>query len=299
MIHPHPSVRALLDADGGTDPVAAIRRRARALVAKALAMGWEGPPFDMTELASLQGLKVKTSTAFADDQDACVIPGQVLLNARKHPVRRRYSIAHEIGHTLFPDYEDEVRRAGRLWRRDGDDSEFERLCQVAGAELLLPLDAFLDAVVRHGISLLGALSLAKLFDASIEATLRRLVETAEAPLVALLLRPVDPETGAWLDVRGAEGHSPYIPLGVSLFSTSGVCGPLRIVTGTRPPKGSAADRAWKRAALARGTVVTEYTSGERWTHAGVSGAWYGEAMTLPKGAAVPHEVMCLLRRIDS
>ena len=261
-------------------------------------MTWDGPPFDMTELASLRGLKVATSTEFADDQDACVVPGQVLLNARKHRVRQRYSIAHEVGHTLFPDYEAKVRREGRLWRRDGDDSEFERLCQVAGAELLLPLDAFLDAVGRHGISLSGALALAKLFDASLEATVRRMVETADTPLVALFLRPRDPETGVWLDVRGAEGHSPFLPLGVSLACASEACGPLQIPVGTCPPKGAAADRAWKRVALARGAVVPEYSTREHWTHAGIDGNWSGEAMTLPKRAAVPHEVLSLLRRSE-
>lgn len=261
-------------------------------------MGWEGPPFSMNELASVRGLKVATSFEFADDQDACVMPGQVLLNARKHRVRQRYSVAHEVGHTLFPDYETAVRRAGRLWRRDGDDSEFEQLCQVAGAELLLPLGAFLDAVGRHGLGLAGVLTVAELFDSSIEASARRLVETAEEPLVALFLRPQDSETRSWADVRGAEGHSPFMPLAVSLCCASNACGPLHVPTGTRPPKGGAADRAWKRVSLARGAVVPEYSTAERWIHAGVVGEWAGEAMTLPKGTAVPHEVLCLLRPVQ-
>ena len=266
-------------------------------MAEVLAMGWEGPPFDMNELASFRGLKVATSYELADDQDACVMPSRVLLNARKHRVRQRYSVAHEVGHTLFPDYEDAVRRAGRLWRRDSDDSEFEHLCQVAGAELLLPLGALVDAVARHGLCLAGVLAVAGLFEASIEASARRLVETAEEPLVALFLRPQDPATRSWVDVRGAEGHSPFMALGVSLCCASDACGPLRIPVGARPPKGGAADRAWKRVSLARGAIVPEYSTDERWTHVGVEGTWAGQALTLPKGIAVPHEVLCLLRPV--
>lgn len=259
-------------------------------------MGWEGPPFDMTELASLRGLQVATSTGFADDQDACVTPGHVLVNGRKHRVRQRYSIAHELGHTLFPDYEEQLRRAGRLWRRAGEDSELERLCQVAAAEFLLPLEAFQAAAASRGRTLRGALGLAADFDASLEATVRRVVETTDQPMVAVFLRPMDAVTGAWLDVTGSDGHNPYTPIGVSLACANDACGGLRIATGTPPPRQGAADRAWKRVVLARGAVVIEHCAEESWAHVGIGGTWSSEAVTLPKGAAAPHEVLCLLRR---
>lgn len=259
-------------------------------------MGWEGPPFDMTELASLRGLQVATSTGFADDQDACVMPRRVLVNARKHRVRQRYSVAHEVGHTLFPDYEEELRRAGRLWRREGDDSEFERLCQVAGAEFLLPLDAFQTAAASRSRTLRGVLGLAGDFDASLEATARRAVETTDEPMVAIFLRPMDAASGAWLDVGRSDGHSPYTPIGVSLACANDACGDLRITKGTPPARRGAADRAWRRVVLARGAVVIERCAEESWAHAGVAGTWSSEAVTLPKGAAVPHEVLCLLRQ---
>ena len=299
MSHPHPSVRALLEADGGADPVDAIRGRARALVTSAMDIGWEGPPFDVNELASLRGLRVSTTTRFADDQDACVMPGQVLVNARKHRVRQRYSVAHEVIHTLFPDYEAELRRAGRLWRREGDESEFERLCQVGAAELLFPFDAFRSAMAAHGCGLAGALALAGDFDASIEATTRRVVELANAPMAAVFLRPKNAVTGEWLDVDASDGHNPHAPLGVSLICTNEACGPLGVARGGPPPRRSAAERAWKRVALARGSVVIERRAAESWTHVGVEGTWDAEAVTLPKGMATPHEVLCLLRPADT
>lgn len=294
--HSHPSIRALLDAEGGDDPFAAMRRRARSLVADALSLGWEGPPFNVTELASLRGLKVGLSSGLRADQDACVMPGQILVNARKHRVRQRYSIAHEVAHTLFPDYEDEVRRVGRLWRREGDDSAFERLCQAGGAELLMPLDAFNAAAEQRGRTLAGVLALAEDFDASLEAAVRRTVQTATEAMAAVFLRPRDAATGGWLEVERAEGHSPYAPLGVSLVYANAACGRFDLPWRSPPPRGGAADRAWKRVALARGTIVIERRNGESWTYLGIHGAWDSEAMTLPKAAAIPHEVLCLLGR---
>src|SRR5581483_2484266 len=106
----HPSVVALLQSSAEKDPAEAIRVRARELVSYARSLGWEGPPFSMLELASLRQLKVDEEAELKGDQDACVVPGRVLLNRRKPSVRQRYSLAHEIVHTLFPDYEQEVHR---------------------------------------------------------------------------------------------------------------------------------------------------------------------------------------------
>lgn len=293
MASRHPSVEALLAVEGCDDPFVAIRRRARALVARALDIGWEGPPFDMTVLASLRGLNVSTASSFTDDQDACVMLGQVLVNARKPPVRQRYSIAHEVGHTLFPNYEEELKRLGRLWRREGDDTEFERLCQAAGAEFLMPLDVFLARLRVAGEGLDGVLRLAREFEASIEAAARRRVETSDEPMAAVFLRPRNPVTGEWERMDSGKGYTPYAPLGVSLVCSNAAGSCFRTATGALPPIGGAADRAWKRVALDRGRV--QQRGDESWAHAGVPGAWSSEALTLPKGSAAPHEVLCMVR----
>ncbi len=91
----HPSVRALIEASGVANASGeeAIRIAARALADRALAMGWEGPPFDMDVLASILGLHVERSYDFTDDQDACVMVRRVLVNGRKPRVRQRSSVA--------------------------------------------------------------------------------------------------------------------------------------------------------------------------------------------------------------
>lgn len=294
----HASIRALLDVDGSHDPEHAIRVRARALVAAVRDLGgWDGPPFSVEDLASFCGLDVRLSHDLADDQDACVTPGLVLVNARKPLVRRRYSVAHEIGHTLFPDYHDALSKAGRLWRRADDESQFERLCQAAASEILMPADAFRAALERRGLSVVGLIDAATEFEASTEAAARRIAEVADSPVAAILLRPLG-ESGAWLDVRGATGHSPFSPIGVSFACASTRCGAAAFAIRSRPPRGSAADRAWKRAAQARGRIVIQRTAAESWECAGVTGTWSGEALTLPKTWAAPHQVLCLLHRVD-
>jgi hypothetical protein len=295
----HPSVRALLNDHGGTDAVAAIRSRARALVAKATALGWEGPPFDVGELASLCGLTVSYDAELHADQDACVMPGLILLNPAKPRVRQRYSLAHEVGHTLFPDYSAELKRAGRLWRRDGDESEFEQLCQVAGAELLMPLGPFRHAVELEGHDLASVLRLADVFDASLEAIARRLVETETTQAIGLLIKPIDRTTGEWIVVDPGTNHTPYASLAVFSSWTSDACNGLRIDRGTAPPKNGAVDRAWKRVILSKGRVLIEHRAPEDWGHAGVTGAWDAEALTVPKAAGVPREVLALMRPITA
>ena len=292
----HPSVVALLAAQQATDPADAIRGRARQLVAEATALGWSGPPFDLSQLASLRRLKVTVSNDLADDQDACVMPGHILLNSRKAGVRRRYSLAHEIAHTLFPDYEAEVRRAGRLWRRDGDDSQVEWLCQVAASELLFPLDAFRSAISAAGLTLLGVMETATSFDASMEAAIRRTVETATDPVAGFIVRPIDANSGEWLTVSSRDDYSPYQPLAVAMVCCNDASAMLRLARGAAPPKNGAAERAWKSANIARRQPEIRSVRRESWVHIGASEAWDTEAITLPRGNAVPREILCFARR---
>ena len=290
----HPSIQALLAAEGGDDPLVAIQRRARKFVTKAMKLGWIGPPFDLRKLARMRGYSVETSTQFDEDHDACILPGRILVNARRSPVRQRYSVAHEMIHTLFPDYKQKLKREGRLWRRQADDSELEQLCQTAAAEVLMPYAPFQERAETYGRDMEGLLRLAKDFDSSVEATARRLVGTANESMVALFLRPVD-VTGAWLNVEDADQHDAHAPIIVSRVCASSACVDFDAVSGTAPPARGSAERAWKRAALAHGAIKIESSAEESWEHSGVPGHWMSESITLPKGNAVPREVLCLLR----
>ncbi len=175
----------------------------------------------------------------------------------------------------------------------------ERLCQTGAAELLLPFAAFMPQLAQLGISLETVVSLADLFNASIETTVRRVVEVSSEPLVMLMVRPkVDPPlTGAYIGANDCV-HDPRAELVVAYASAGEACSAIRIATGTKLPPRSSAERAWKRVSLAGKSVVIERAV-EDWADIGELGICFCEAMTLPKASTTPSEIVCLMRLGES
>jgi IrrE N-terminal-like domain len=87
---------------GAEDPETEILERAQRMVLEAVELGWAGPPFDPFELARLRGLEIMPRE---DLYDARVLSAGSRLRIEYNPARprarQRYSIAHEIAHTLF------------------------------------------------------------------------------------------------------------------------------------------------------------------------------------------------------
>lgn len=295
----HPSVLALLAADGTTtDPAVAIRRRARALVEEVRAeFGFEGPPFDARTLASIRGFKVThTAEGFRNDQDACIGPGFIAVNSTKPAVRQRYSVAHEVIHTLFPDYEEELRRAGVLWRAENDDSDVERLCQIGAAELVMPAFAFAPSLERLGLSLSTILSLRAEYDVSLEASARRVADLTPLKAMVLFLRPILgglPSKAVFAPLRTGE-YWPHRPLGVSVACASEAWSGVALEVGTLVPKESVAVKAWKRAGYPKASA-RRYASEEMWPFLPNGAICQCEATVLPPGSTAPNEVLCLLQ----
>src|SRR2546426_5403101 len=98
---------------GGSDPVALVTSRAREIVMEAIQNGWNGPPFDPFRLAEILGISV---VAREDVLDARVVPKGskpfIEFNPNRPRRRVRFSVAHEIAHTLFPDYQQVIRNRG-------------------------------------------------------------------------------------------------------------------------------------------------------------------------------------------
>ena len=92
----------------GQDPVAVIEGKARELVLRARDAGWEGPPFNPLAIADVLDISVEAN---AEIQDARIVSGESGLKIEFNPTqareRVRFSIAHEIAHTLFPDVAEE------------------------------------------------------------------------------------------------------------------------------------------------------------------------------------------------
>lgn len=167
------------------DPVAKIERAARELALQAMDEGWPGPPFDPLELAQWRGLKLD---ARGDIPDARLVPtsdGRSILqyNPLRPRGRLRFSIAHEIAHTLLPDHAQQVRNRAAEDASRADNWQLEVLCNIGAAELLMPLGSFAD-LAAEPVSIQKVMDIRKQYDVSVEACIIRLVKLATTPMAA-------------------------------------------------------------------------------------------------------------------
>jgi hypothetical protein len=108
------------------------------------------------------------------------------VNPDRPETRQRFSIAHEISHTFFPDYATKpwCRTDARYRDRTNPDDYLEMLCDIAAAELLMPLPWFaVDAAAVKSAD--GLASLATTYCASREAAIRRYAELCPDAVAAV------------------------------------------------------------------------------------------------------------------
>lgn len=173
------SVLAL--ADSG-DPVSTIIDRAREVATRVMDEGWAGPPFDPRELARILDIEILPNSEVRDARIS-IGDGQrfiIELNPLRPPLRQRFSLAHEIAHTLFPDCGEKVRNRALHAHINESDWELEALCNIAAAELLMPAGSMPENA-RDG-SIDHALNLRKQFEVSAEAVLIRTVQLSWRPI---------------------------------------------------------------------------------------------------------------------
>lgn len=186
----HKSVRALLAHHQTDDPVALIRRLAREKVQEAKADRWHGPPFAPEDLASWMGITVQPAEADIR-ADARIFPdaqGQLVLEYDPLTPRQRirFSICHEITHTFFPDCYEREQRRGRETGFDPVHAEFERLCNIGAAELLMPWEEFSTRMSVRPVDGSLVLRLREDFDVSLEACLNRIVDLSPRPCAVVM-----------------------------------------------------------------------------------------------------------------
>src|SRR5258708_2928384 len=96
-------------------------------------------PFNPLAIADVLQIPVEANS---EVQDARIMSSESGLKIQFNPTqareRVRFSIAHEIAHTLFPDVAEEVRNRGGT-RHVSDDWQLEMLCNIAAAEFVMPV----------------------------------------------------------------------------------------------------------------------------------------------------------------
>jgi Zn-dependent peptidase ImmA (M78 family)/O-acetyl-ADP-ribose deacetylase (regulator of RNase III) len=216
----NPSVKAL--APEG-DPLTHIAEKARALVFDALENGWQGPPFDPFWLAEHRGIKVMPRD---DVPDARLVPSDkgkdtIEYNPIQPNTRIRFSLAHEISHTLFPDYRDATRNRLQLMRQRGDDWQLELLCNVAAAELLMPSES-IGTKLSNNFDIDRLIRLGEEYEVSPEAFLIRTVRSTNQPITIFAAARVgEPSPSYRLDYCIPSSSSPIrLSRGLSLPSNT-------------------------------------------------------------------------------
>ena len=171
----NPSVLTLTQ--GRDDPVAVIIEKVKIVILNAVEHGWSGPPFDPFHLAGILRIPVIPRD---DVLDARLVPSgagsRIEFNPNRPPGRIRFSLAHEIAHTLFPDYRSAIRNRGES---RGDSWQAELLCNVAAAEILMPIGTAVE-LDDESVDIDNLMRLRKKFDVSTEALFLRMAKrTAE------------------------------------------------------------------------------------------------------------------------
>lgn len=268
----HKSVQALLDKHPGeTNPKTLIRRLAHEKVAYAKKHGWEGPPFCPKIFASIFDIRCREVDFEIGGEGRIVLhpDGRAVIEYRKKRLieRQRFTIFHEFAHTLFPDFcefRGALNHASPRKLADPE-KEFETLCDVAAAEMLLPHDNFRSDLAKlKRLSFEAVHHLRQQYTASVDATTHRLVELTDTV----------PCTAAFLtDQRG--DHSGRGPLWVK-YSCRNSLFKGYIQAGIIPPQNSVAFQCFSKR--------TEVTSPikETWWINGKPRTWLAQALRLPE-----------------
>jgi hypothetical protein len=176
-----------VDGHPKVDPIRIIESKARTLTHRARSMGWAGPPFDVSVLASLAGLQVKGAVRLGSEEAAILMGTAIFTNVDQAVVRQRFSMCHEIVHPFFPDWQNAPHFS---WRGTEDpDREVELLCQLGAAELIMPHWCFIEAARALPMTLETAALLADRYWVSFEAAARRLVALSSEPVALVFLEP--------------------------------------------------------------------------------------------------------------
>lgn len=127
----------------------------------------------------------------------CLVPGpaglRMTLRERDAPGKKRFTAFHEVKHTYMPGFTavaqyrcDPATPPDETPKRD---IGIETLCDLGAAELLFPRATFRADIAGNDATVQLVEDLAARYDASLEATARRLVSLRPEPTMMLILEP--------------------------------------------------------------------------------------------------------------
>lgn len=142
---------------------------------------WLPPPFRPILVAGALRIKCKeVDDHNLDDAMICLENGTPTIKYRRgrSDGRTNFSISHETAHTLFPGYHNTIHyRKPRKRNLFDPDDQLEYLCDIAAAELLMPMDYLLEDLKTKGFGAAQVSNLCDRYEASVEAVCRRMAQS--------------------------------------------------------------------------------------------------------------------------
>jgi len=171
----------------------ALSSAIRELLARA---GVTSPPVDLRRVAEAQGVTHIEETDLGT-LDGCLIPtadGFVIkLNSTMPERRQRFSLAHEIAHTLLKSAPAGSKHRGLVTSatvsRPRSRHREERLCDMLAAEILMPEDPFRRSISRAEVSIRAIEATAALFEVSVQAAAIRFGQMVDATVEIICWKP--------------------------------------------------------------------------------------------------------------
>jgi hypothetical protein len=194
-------------------------------------------------------------------------------------------------HTLLPGLGPGAKE--KHWKvRFEAQSPVEQLCQVGAGELLMPTSRVLAKTTGHRESLELASDLGRLFDVSLEAAVRNLVDLSERgcamSVLQLMHKPADRVSSEQATLPGLDLPDPEKRLRVWYSWTSRVWDDRFFPPFKSVPEDSVAYAALQNAGSGDSVI---FSATEDWTEVGRVGVCRLQAVGMP---LLPQTVLCLI-----
>ena len=178
---------------GDDDPIDKIQELTKKIILESTDSGIKGPPYDPFEIGRFLGIEIMPKHDISDARTVPLSNDKFLIeyNPSKSRGRIRFSIAHELSHTLFPDCAREIRNREKSKTIGHDRWQLEMLCNIGASEFLMPIGSFPN-LSNTDISIGNFLNLRKKYDVSCEALFLRAVKLTEVPCFVFCATRVDP-----------------------------------------------------------------------------------------------------------
>ena len=163
------AARALLARLGHTDMRVAMRTLTATLLD-----GIDSPPTDLHGIASRLGIPIIEESIGGSGALRRTPDGlQIVCNPKQRLPRRRFTIAHELGHAI-------IETSGDSFNQNT--KETERLCDLFAVELLMPERYFREHLPQN-VTLTGIRALAAQYQTSLQTTAYRCAELTNVTIV--------------------------------------------------------------------------------------------------------------------